>query len=268
MTAHATSAIVLRTVDVGETDCIVHLLTPDLGRVAAMAKSARKSRKRFPGTLDLLNRLDVELAVRPRRMTHIGRAKLVTAHLGIRSDPTRFAVACRLAELLGRMAPEGGAGGDAARLHAFACHAFDRIETLTPDAKLRLFLQLESLCALGLRPELSACVRCGKALAGGAAFPFHLGDGGVHCGDCRAAAAHEGGTSAVEGATVPVHLGTLRALDHGLRLGFEQLHRLSMGAREMREAEQLVGRFQRFHVGLELRSEMFLNETFASALRP
>ncbi len=266
MSAVTTRAIVLRTVDVGETDRIVHLLTPDLGRVAAMAKSARKSRKRFPGTLDLLNHLDVELALRPRRMAHIGRARLRTAYLDIRADPTRFAVACRLVELLGRMAPEGGAGGDAQRLYEFASASLDKIEALAPDAKLRLFLQLESLCALGLRPELRACVRCGEELEGGDAFLFNLGDGGAHCGSCRRAASAHGGEGG-EGPTVPVHLGTLRALEQGLRIGLEQLHRLAMGPRETREAEQLVGRFQRFHVGLELRSDAFLSEAFAAAPR-
>ena len=110
-------------------------------------------------------------------------------------------------------------------------------------------------------------MRCGEALEGGDAFLFHLGDGGVHCGRCRRAATAPGEFGGGEGPTVPVHLGTLRALEQGLRIGLEQLHRLAMGMREMREAEQLVGRFQRFHVGLELRSDAFLTETFASAAR-
>jgi len=267
VSAAATRAIVLRTVDVGETDRIVHLLTPDFGRVAAMAKSARKSKKRFPGTLDLLNHLDIELTRRPRRMAHIGKARLRTPYLEIRGDATRFAVACRLVELLGRMAPEGSAAGEGQRLYAFATRSLERIEALAPDARLRLFLQLESLCALGLRPELRHCVRCGEALAGGDAFLFHLGDGGAHCPRCRRSAAEPGHENSGAGPSVPVHLGTLRALEQGLRIGLEQLHRLAMGSHELREAEQLVGRFQRFHVGLELRSDAFLSEAFASAPR-
>lgn len=253
MSAHKTEAILLRCVDVGETDRIVHLLTPDYGRVTAMAKSARKSVKRFPGTLDLMNHLDVELQLRPRRMTHIGRATLISPFLELRCDPARFALGCYLVELLGRLAPEGSAAGDARALFDFTLGALRDIEAVDPDPKLRLFLKLESLSALGLRPELRHCVRCARELRGGAAFAFHLGDGGVRCGHCAGDV----------GSSLPVHLGTLRALEQGLRFGILKLDRLAMGAREMQEAEELIGRFHRFHVGLELRSEAFLHEAFA-----
>ena len=253
MATHKTEAILLRYVDIGETDRIVHLLTPDLGRVTAMAKSARKSIKRFPGTLDLMNHLDVELQMRPRRMTHIGRAKLISPFLALRGDPARFALGCYLVELLGRLAPEGSAGGDAQRLFDFALSAMQDLETVVPNPKLRLFLKLESLSALGLRPELRHCVRCAEELRGAGVLSFHLGDGGAHCEGCRGQ----------EDNFLPVHLGTLRALEQGLRLGIQKLDRLAMGKREMQEAEELIGRFHRFHVGLELHSEAFLRDAFS-----
>jgi DNA repair protein RecO (recombination protein O) len=255
--AHKTEAILLRSVDIGETDRIVQLLTPDHGRVTAMAKSARKSVKRFPGTLDLMNHLNVELQLRDRRMTHIGRAKLVSPFLNLRSDPARFALGCYLVELVGRFAPEGSAAGDARGLFDFTLAALRDIECVTPDAKLRLFLRLESLCALGLRPELRHCVRCADELRGSGAFAFHPGDGGARCSDCSRDGV----------ASLPVHLGTLRALELGLRFGVQKLDRLAMGTRELREAEELVGRFHHFHVGLELRSEAFLREAFAQPAR-
>ena len=253
MADHKTEAILLRAVDIGETDRIVHFLTPDLGRVTAMAKSARKSVKRFPGTLDLMYHLRVELQIRPQRMTYIGKAQLISPFLELRAVPSRFALGCYLVELLGRLAPEGSAGGDSRRLFDFALGTMHDIESLEPGPKLRLFLMLESLCALGLRPELRHCVRCGDELLGSAAFAFHFGEGGAHCSNCKRE----------EGSSVPVHLGTLRALEQGLHLGIDKLDRLKIADREMREAEQLVGRFHRFHVGLELRSEAFLSEAFA-----
>lgn len=257
MADHKTEAILLRCVDIGETDRIVHLFTPDLGRVTAMAKSARKSVKRFPGTLDLMNHLQVDLQIRPQRMTYIGRGKLISPFLKLRVVPSRFALGCYLVELLGRLAPEGGAGGDSRRLFDFTLGAMHSIENLDPGPKLRMFLMLESLCALGLRPELRHCVRCGTELAGGDAFAFHFGEGGAHCGGCKRE----------DGSSVPVHLGTLRLLEQGLHFGIDKLDRLQIPTREMREAEQLVGRFHRFHVGLELRSEAFLAEAFATHAR-
>jgi len=250
-----TEAVLLRAVDVGEWDQIVHLLTPDLGRVTAMAKSARKSVKRFPGTLDLMNHLSVELQLRPERMAYLGRAQLVTPFLELRADTARFALGCYLVDLLGRLAPEGSAGGDARLLFDFTLNALRDIEVVVPDPKLRIFLQLQSLSALGLRPELRLCVRCGRELSGGRTFGFHVGDGGVRCSKCR-----KDGDS-----QLPVHLGTLRALEQGLEFGIRRLDRLALGRRELAEADHLVERFHRFHVGIELRSEAFLREAFSTA---
>ncbi|GAG51712.1 unnamed protein product, partial [marine sediment metagenome] len=59
MAAIHTEALILRSVDFGESDRIVHLLVPEAGRLTAIAKGARRSFKRFPGTLDLFNHLRV-----------------------------------------------------------------------------------------------------------------------------------------------------------------------------------------------------------------
>ena len=47
--------------DYKEADRIVRLLTPENGRITALARSARSSSKRFGGTLDIGNRIEVTL---------------------------------------------------------------------------------------------------------------------------------------------------------------------------------------------------------------
>ena len=54
------------------------------------------------------------------------------------------------------------------------------------------------------------------------------------------------------------HLGTLRALEQGLRFPLAELSRLALTGPALTEAERIVARFQRYHVGIELRSERFL----------
>jgi DNA repair protein RecO (recombination protein O) len=248
-----TEALVLRAVDVGESDRILHLLTPATGRVAAVAKGARRSRRRFPGTLDLFNLLAVQLET--RRSTSLARlehARLVRTWPSLRSSPTRFALGCYLLELLDRLAPEGGARADRAGLFAFATGALALVDAQEPDARLRALLELRALDALGLRPELARCVRCGRGLgaAGAACAGFHVPDGGPLCTACAPAGA----------ALLPVHLGTLRALEGSLRFDLAHLGRIALGQAALREACTLVARFLRFHVGLELRSVPFLEE--------
>lgn len=240
----------MRSVDFGESDKIVHLLTPDSGRLTAIAKGARRSVKRFPGTLDIFNHLRIQTyQSRPGRMVHLEQARLVSAFEGLRSVPRRFALACYLVEMIGRVAPEGGSGPDCKRLFDFTLGALDLVGASQPDTLLRVLLELRALDAAGLRPELRVCLRCGKEPSSGS-VGFHVGDGGLICSSCSP---HSEGL-------VSVHLGTLRALDQSLRLPLDRMDRLVMGPQALAEAARLVARFTRFHVGLELKSERFLDE--------
>lgn len=255
MAAVHTQALVLRAVDFGESDRIVHLLTPRTGRIAAIAKGARRSRRRFPGTLDFFNRLRVQLERRPRSaMARLEHAALEGVYPSLRTEPPRFALGCYLLELLDRLAPGGGAAADLRRLFDFAVGAFAALERTPPDLRLRTLLELRALDALGLRPELRRCVRCGEPAAG-PEVGFHVPDGGPLCDPCRRPGEP----------LLPVALGTLRALERGLHLELAALDRLMLDRRSLGEARLLVGRFQRFHVGLELRSERFLDGIMGAA---
>lgn len=243
-------AIVLRVVEHGESDLVVRLLHPVHGRVTAIAKGARRSRKRFPGTLDVFNRLHV--VVRNRRRAGMGfleTARLVSAHLELRRDARRYALASYLLELLDRMAPEGAHAADARRIFAFTAGALDALSRTPIDLRMWILFELRALDALGLRPELAGCVRCGKPISGRAALGFHVADGGPICSSCR---------SEREGPVIPVHVATLKVLQLGLQDDLDRLGRLAFSAEALTEAQQLVFRFQRFHVGMELRSERFL----------
>lgn len=262
MTRIEGEALVLRVVEHGESDLIVRLLHPGAGRMTAIAKGARRSVRRFPGTLDVFNLLRV--VVRRRRRTGMGfleQARLVTPHLGLRRDAGRYALASYLLEFLDRMAPEDAHVDDARRIFGFAQRAIATLASADVDLRMWLLLELRALDALGLRPELSSCVRCGKPASGAAALGFHIADGGLLCSSCR---------TDREGPIVPVHLGTLRVLQQALDYDLEHLGRLAFSAQAMQEAEQLIFRFQRFHVGMELRSERFLSERLGTphAARP
>lgn len=248
-----TEALVLRAVDFGESDRIVHLLTPRTGRLTVIAKGARRSVRRFPGTLDFFNRLRVQVDRRKSTvMARLEHARLIGNFETLRTDPARFALGCYLLELLDRLAPEDGPATDMAELFRFALRALEIVEATAPDWRVRTLLELRALDALGLRPELRCCVRCGEPVGEGR-LGFHVSDGGPVCGRC----------ARPEDALIPVHLGTLRALEQSLSLDLTRLSRLGLEGQALREARLLVGRFERFHVGLELRSASFLDQMLA-----
>ena len=135
-----------------------------------------------------------------------------------------------------------------AQIFEFARSGLEAIGQVEPDARLRSFMELRAFSALGLRPELERCVRCGEA-PGGPRLAFSIPDGGILC------AAH--GLEAGAG-VLPVHLGTLRVLRQALVYDLDHLSRLGLSGQALAEARQILFRFQRFHVGFELKSEHFL----------
>lgn len=249
-----TEALLLRAVDFGESDRIVHLLVPETGRLTAIAKGARRSIKRFPGTLDLFNHLRIEAEQRrTANMARLEHARLIRTFHALRSDPTRFALGCYLLELLDRLAPEGGARADAKRMFGFALAALATLDGERPDLRLRTLLELRGLDAVGLRPELRCCVRCGVWVGvdtRGGQVGFHIADGGPVCAGCAQAGQD----------LLRIHLGTLRALERSLELAPDRLSRLALGGASLAEARRLVARFLRYHVGIDLRSAGFLDK--------
>ena len=254
MGRYRTEALLLRAVDFGESDRIVRMLTPHHGRLTAIAKGARRSVRRFPGSIDLFNHVVVRVEQRrPTSMPRLEEARLRTPFLGLRRDFRRFALACTLFELLDRLAPEGGQPGDARRLFAFASESLRWLEGEQPDARARVLLELRAFAALGLRPELRRCVECGRDVDE-PRVAFHVPDGGVLCGACRAR--REGWMS--------LGLGTLRLLERGLEFPLDHIARLRFPQGSLAEATQLVERFGRFHLGIELRSEPILARALES----
>src|ERR1700744_1452964 len=65
-----TEAVVLRSIRYGEADRILHLYTPELGRVGRIAKAARRARSRFGARL--------EPFMHVRAVLHEGRGDLLT----------------------------------------------------------------------------------------------------------------------------------------------------------------------------------------------
>ncbi len=119
------------------------------------------------------------------------------------------------------------------------------------DRSLRVLYELRALDALGFRPEFEQCVRCGRdpdadsEVSGEARFL--VSEGGVLCGSCQRP----------QDAAIPLQRGTRRALSRALQLPIAALHRLALTGPMLEEADRVVRHFQRFHLGVELRSQGF-----------
>jgi DNA repair protein RecO (recombination protein O) len=241
-------AVVLRTVDHGESDRVVTLLARGHGKLAAYARGARASRKRFGGGLEPFTLVAAELSGRAggERLLRLDSVAVERAFPAIRGDLARIACAAYAVELA-RELTRDHEPHDA--LFDLLVDDLGRLDQgPARPAMLRAF-ELQALSATGFQPRLDGCARCGGPLPEGE-VAFEPADGGPLCGRC--------GGPAAPGRVIlsPAGLAELRRLQAGgLAAGLD-----TPGGAAARESREALGRFLEHLLGHRLQSRRFLDE--------
>src|SRR5271167_998233 len=177
-----TEAVVLRSMRYGEADRILHLYTPHLGRVGAIAKGVRRARSRFGGRLEPFFRLRLILHEGRGELLTVTAADTVEGYRRLREDGGALDAAARACDAVGRLfetsEPHPG-------VFNLLCHELALLDA-DPGLATRangLAFRLKLLLAAGLAPALGACASCGERdhLVG-----FSGAAGGVVCAACEA----------------------------------------------------------------------------------
>ena len=175
--------MVVRTRAFGESDKIVTFLTRDLGKIAGIAKGARRSKRRFVNVLEPFTHVDVTLRLRPGSdLAFVNACVLRDAPISLARDLVKFAYASYVLELTDRMVREREAGPDTYELVRDAIALLEHGEA--EPGVLRAF-ELHLLRLTGYEPELDRCRRCATAVATGTTMYVHPARGGVLCIRCR-----------------------------------------------------------------------------------
>ena len=151
-------AIVLKTIDFGETDRILTLLTRHFGKVSVVAKGIRKPTSRLAGHAEPLTHANYQLA-RGRNLDVLTGAESLALYRELREDLGGIAAGWYIVELADRFAMERSPSAplfdlvESALRHLTAGHV--------PALVCRWF-DLHLLDRTGFRPELGHCVQCGE----------------------------------------------------------------------------------------------------------
>jgi len=184
-----TEAVVLRSMRYGEADRILHLYTPNRGRVSAIAKGVRRARSRFGGRLEPFFRLRIELHEGRGELLTVTGADTVDGHARLRGDARALDAAARACDAVGRLfetsEPHPGVFNLLCRQLSLLDEQACGIGRSSIGRGAALAFRLKLLLAAGLAPQLGACASCGERehLAG-----FSGAAGGVVCGACEGAA--------------------------------------------------------------------------------
>jgi len=142
----------------GEADLITTFLTSDMGKVAAIAKYARRSKKRFAGILELFSVLRV-VCSQGRGLPILQEASLEQPFANIRTDIRKTAYASYWAELISAWTEEGESQD---QLYHLFRHVLEALDAGTVPAEvLSILFQMRLMSLSGFSPNLSHCGVCG-----------------------------------------------------------------------------------------------------------
>lgn len=185
--AHTTRALLLKRVEYGDADLVLTLFTEKLGRVSALARSARKSRRRFSGALEPLHTLELRLEDRPRNeLSLLREARIVTARTALVQSLERMKAAGRA---LGWVRSAAPAHTPEPELWAALESLLDELATKGEiDANAALAASgLRLVTALGWGLDFERCVRCGKPCPPESTALVDPARGGLVCRECGGA---------------------------------------------------------------------------------
>lgn len=231
MSLYRDNGIVLRTIRLGEADRIVTFVTPEHGKVRAVAKGVRKTKSKFGARLEPMHHVSLQL-YEGRELDIVTQAETIDGFRNIREDLDRMSHATPLLEAIDQVAQEGETNSRHYQMLLGALRSLEAHNSMTIVSAF--FFKL--LASEGLRPEVERCVACGRE---DDLVSFDLDEGGVLCRSDR------------RGASIaPESIVLIRRILHGqLQSALEE-----DSSAAVYEVESLATRLMEHHLERRLRS--------------
>ena len=251
MSVFSTPAILLHKLDYGDFDLILTFLSLERGKITLIAKSAKKSTKRFAGILELFSLIEVVANTgRGRGLPVLQEAKLQSPFSTIRDDITKTAYASYWCELINKWVEENR---KQTRLFNLLRHVMNQLDSsATSAAELSLLFQMRLLNLSGHSPNLRHCARCQKQLESikPNRVVFDISKGGILCDNCIA------GT----GSRIRLSKGTIKQFNWIKSGDLRKASKMRFSSQALEEGLVFLEAFIPYAMGIQPRSLKFLKQ--------
>jgi DNA repair protein RecO (recombination protein O) len=246
-----TGCIVLKNVDFGESDRIVTLYSPDMGRFSAIAKGAKRSQKRFVNKLEEFSLLDISYRpAKHNRLHFLNEAELKEAFLSLRADWQRYCPAMLANELVLRFTGEHDPDS---RIFSLLHWLLESLHHGASPLSAVVFFHLHLLGACGYRPRLEHCAACSCSpdKNRGLSFALQPGNGTLLCSRCSGNAARSRFTLSLQ---------SLKFLQTAQGMTTKQMHRLQMPENVTSECLYVLYSYSKYLLQCDIHSWSFLSQ--------
>ncbi len=245
-----TPAILLKRVDFGDNDLILTFFSLTRGKISLIAKSARNSRKRFCGALDLFSALDLVGSIGRSRLPVLQEAALTHPFCRIRSDFKKTTYASYFAEIINNwMEPDVAQP----RIFDLLYQVLDRLDRSDlQDELLSIVFQMTLMMISGFSPNFSTCCLCHTEMdcLNGRRVGINFAKGGLICAACNCAVSP----------MVYLSRGTIKHLQWIGCGSWNKIARARLSDRSIQESLGFLEAFVPYHLGKEPKSLSVLRQ--------
>ncbi len=251
MPVFSTPAILLRRLDYGDFDVIITLFTLERGKLSVIAKSAKKSTRRFAGVLELFSELQILVGSgRGKGLPVLQEAVLKQPFSTIRADYRKTAFASYWSEMIYNWIEENFK--QVALYYLFEHALYELDSGKTAPAVLNILFQMRFLMLSGHRPNLSHCSLCRLELENikNDSIAVNLQRGGIVCDRCSRDAVSR----------MSLAKGTIKQLLWIASGKLAKAARIKFNNPALEESTNFLEEFICYHLGKQPRSLKFLRQ--------
>ncbi|MBI4042436.1 MAG: DNA repair protein RecO [Deltaproteobacteria bacterium] len=178
-------AIILNTRPFKENDLLVLFFGRNSGKISSIARSAKRSLKRFGGGLDSGSEVIAHFTVKSSSaLATLSEIELLDGHLPLRRNIAHLSAAAYVIELV-MLATADEEANEA--LYDLLSQSLSLLEERVTPTFIRAF-ELKFLALLGYRPNCQTCTNCQAEVQRlkNDMYPFSIREGGLLCPHCTA----------------------------------------------------------------------------------
>ncbi|MFB5662098.1 DNA repair protein RecO [Alteribacillus sp. HJP-4] len=235
--------IVLRTIAYGESNVIVTLFTREAGKIAVMARGAKKPKNRLSSSAQPFV-YGMFLYFKGTGMATLNQGDPIDAFRVLRTDLTKTAYASYMTELLDKLT------NDRERnpfLFELLLQLFKRMnEDADPEVLTRIF-ETKMTKVAGIKPELDRCTNC-RNLKG--TFSFSVKEAGFLCHLC----------SEIDPYRFEADQKTIQLLRTFFYMDIMRLGKIKLSQSIKLQLKQILDSYYDEYSGLHLKSKRFIEQ--------
>ncbi len=252
----SSNAVLIRKIEYGDYDYIITFFSEKTGKISVIAKNAKKSIRRFQGSLDLFSLMNIQVMYPKKRKTALPvlfNVDLIDPYETIRTDVEKTGYASYWMEMINCYLEDQRAQLPLYKLVLVSLNALNK--NLISKQIINLLFQIRFMVFSGFAPDLKKCGICRMSIedvqghAGREKVIFDIKNGCFVCEQCKKRASAQ---------YIMISKGTLKQLAWINDNKIEKAGRIKFSSLAINEGEAFLQAFIPFHIGHDFKSLAFL----------